>query len=273
MDKRAIGIFDSGVGGMTVYSELVKELPQENMIYLGDTKNFPYGTKSKENIIKISNKCAKFLLKQDIKLLVVACGTATSQAIDSLKENLAIPVVGIIEPTVESIKSEIEVGANKKITVGVMATVGTIRSNQWEVQIKKAIPTIEIKNQACPLLAPMAEEGWTNNAVAKEAIKEYVKIFQKEKLDKLILGCTHYPLFEEIIRENLGAEVDVINTGTKIATYLKKYLKQHGLENNIKNIPHHEIFLTDIEENFIKVAQNIAKNLRIEQTIKEVEIE
>lgn len=270
MDKRAIGIFDSGVGGMTVYSELIKELPNENMIYLGDTKNFPYGTKSKENIIKLSNKCATFLLKKEVKMLVVACGTATSQAMDSLKQNFTIPIVGIIEPTVKSIKEE----ATKEIrTIGVMATEGTIRSKEWEKQIKKVLPSVEIINQACPLLAPMAEEGWTNNQVAKEAIKEYMKVFEQKELEQLILGCTHYPLFEEIIKENLKSEVEIVHTGTKVAKYLKEYLQENDLQNEEKSVPKHEIYLTDIEENFIKVAKNILKNLQMEHKIEKVEIE
>lgn len=269
MDNRAIGIFDSGVGGMTVYSEMIKQLPNENFVYLGDTKNFPYGTKSKENIIKISNKCAQFLIRENIKMLVVACGTATSQAIDSLQENYTIPVVGIIQPTVMSIKRE----WNSNGMIGVMATEGTIRSEQWKIQIQKELPNAQVINQACPLLAPMAEEGWTNNQVAKEAIKEYVKIFKNKDLDKLILGCTHYPLFEELIKESLGEKVEIINTGTKIAKYVKDYLQEHDLENSIENIPRNKVFLTDIEENFIKVAKNISKNLQIEQTIEKVEIE
>lgn len=270
MDKRAIGIFDSGVGGMTVYSELIKELPNENMIYLGDTKNFPYGTKSKENIIKISNKCAEFLLKQGVKMIVVACGTATSQAMDCLEENFTIPIVGIIQPTVKSIKE----GNSKEIrTIGVMATEGTIRSKEWERQIKKVLPKVEIINQACPLLAPMAEEGWTNNQVAKEAIKEYMKAFEHKELDKLILGCTHYPLFEQEIKKNLKSEVEIINTGTKIAKYLKQYLQENSLEHERNISPNHKVYLTDIEENFIKVARNISKNLQIQNTIEKVEIE
>jgi len=268
MDKRAIGIFDSGVGGMTVYSEIIKELPNENIVYLGDTKNFPYGTKSKENIIRISNKCARFLLSKDIKMIVIACGTATSQALESLEENFDIPVIGIIKPTVDSIKEE-----NNINTIGVIATEGTIRSNQWEIQLKKELPNINIINKACPLLAPMAEEGWTNNKVAKEAINEYLKAFENKKLDKLILGCTHYPLFEELIRKNLGNKVEIVNTGTKIAKYLKEYLKDNGLENDVNNKKDNSIFLTDIEENFIKVVKNISKNLHIEHVIEKVDIE
>ncbi len=270
MDARPIGIFDSGVGGMTVYSEMIKELPNENILYLGDTKNFPYGSKSKENIIRISNKCAQFLVKQDIKMLVIACGTATSQALESLKENFEIPIVGIIQPTVESIKKERK---KEKLTIGVMATEGTIRSGAWEKQIKEALPEAKVINQACPLLAPMAEEGWTKNQVAKEAIREYMKVFEEKELDQLILGCTHYPLFQEIMEEELKQQVEIINTGTRIASYLKNYLEENYLRNDAKRSLPNKIFLTDIEENFIKVAKNISKDLQIEQTIEKVTIE
>lgn len=268
MNSNSIGIFDSGVGGMTVFSEIAKQLPNESMIYLGDTKNFPYGNKSKDNIIRIANKCVKFLISKNVKMVVIACGTATSQAIEVLKENFDIPIIGIIEPTILDLKQE----ENIK-NIGVIATDGTIRSGQWEKQIKKALPNVNVINKACPLLAAMAEEGWTDNDVAKAAINEYLSAFNGYNLDKLILGCTHYPLFQKIIREKLGDGVDIINTGTKIAKYLKEYLKKNNLENDANNIAKNQIYLTDIECNFIKVAKNISKDLNLEEDIKKVDIE
>ena len=275
MKNKAIGIFDSGVGGMTVFSEIAKKLPNEDIIYLGDTKNFPYGTKSKENIIRIANKCVQFLINKDVKMIVIACGTATSQALDNLRENFNIPIIGIIEPTVQDIKQELNVKSNIEHTktIGVIATEGTIRSNEWEKQLKKVMQNINVINKACPLLAPMAEEGWTENDVAKAAINEYLKVFSNYTLDKLILGCTHYPLYEKIIREKLGNNVDIVNTGTKIAKFLVKYLREHELENSSNNIAKNKIYLTDIECNFIKVAKNISKNLNIAENIEKVVLE
>lgn len=275
MNNKAIGIFDSGVGGMTVFSEIVKKMPYEDIIYLGDTKNFPYGVKSQDNIIRIANKCVKFLISKNVKVIIIACGTATSQALESLKKNFDIPIIGIIEPTVIDIKNEaLEKRQDKTIkTIGVMATEGTIRSNKWEVQIKKELPNVNVVNKACPLLAPMAEEGWVENEVAKATINEYLKSFSDYNLDKLILGCTHYPLFEKIIRDKLGNGVDIINTGTKIAQYLEKYLIENKLENTNNKLAKNSIYLTDIECNFIKVAKNISRNLNIEENIQKVDIE
>lgn len=183
MDTRPIGIFDSGVGGMTVLAEIKKLLPNEDLIYLGDTKNFPYGVKSKETIIELSKNCIDFLIKQDVKMIVIACGTATSQALEEMKKIYSIPIIGIIEPTVESIKNE----NNIKNKIGVIGTEGTIRSNEWEKKLKNSINNVEVINKACPLLAPMAEQGWIQNKVAYEAIKEYMAPFIGENIDKLIL--------------------------------------------------------------------------------------
>ncbi|MCI9015710.1 MAG: glutamate racemase [Clostridia bacterium] len=269
MDTRAIGIFDSGVGGLTVLLEIAKALYNEELIYLGDTKNFPYGDKSKENIIKIAKKCVKFFIDKNVKLIVIACGTATTQAIEELRETFNIPIIGIVTPTIEAIKKQTINGEK----IGIIATEGTIRSKKWEKELKYNIPNIEIINQACPLLAPMAEQGWIVNNVAKETIKEYMKPFINQNISKLILGCTHYPLFKEIIREELGNDVDIINTGEKMANYLKEYLKEKGLENNMNKRGECSYFLTDIECNFIKVASNILQEPDIKEKIRKINIE
>ena len=151
MDNRPIGMFDSGVGGLTVYKEVKKNMPQEQIIYLGDTKRFPYGSKTKETIIELSKNNIEFLLKKNVKAIVIACGTATSQALDTVKEIYKIPIIGIIDPTVQYVKSK---GIKK---IGVIATRGTIKSGSWERNLKKADSGIEIQSKACPLLAPMAE--------------------------------------------------------------------------------------------------------------------
>lgn len=271
MDKRAIGVFDSGVGGMTVLSEIAKVLPNEDLVYLGDTKNFPYGDKSQENIIKIAKKCTKFLIKKNVKLIVIACGTATSQALETLKREFDIPIIGIISPSVKDIKENVD--QNSKTTIGVIATEGTIRSNKWEEYLKSEIKNVEVINKACPLLAPMAEQGWTKNNVAKETIKEYMKAFTKKDINKIILGCTHYPLFKELIQEELGKNVEIINTGEKIAKYLNRYLKENNIENEKQNISKCKIYLTDTECNFINVAKTLLDDETIEKQISKVNIE
>ena len=269
MDKRPIGIFDSGVGGMTVLAELKKHFPNEDLIYLGDTKNFPYGDKSKENIIKLSTKCASYLISKDVKLIIIACGTATSQALEELKKIYRLPIEGIIRATVEDIKKN----QNNNLKIGVIATEGTIKSNKWEEELKKEIKNEKVINKACPLLAPMAEQGWTSNAVAKEAIKEYMKPFINRKIDKIILGCTHYPLFENLIRQELGNEVEIVNTGEKIANHLQEYLCGEGLENDKNHIGEYKYYLTDTQCNFIQVAGRLLQDEKIKDCIEKVNIE
>ena len=177
MDNRKIGVFDSGVGGLTVFSEIIKQLPSEDIIYIGDTKRFPFGNKSKESIISISKQIVNYLILQDVKLIVIACGTATSQALEELRKIYKIPIIGIIEPTIENcIKEDTK-------RVGIIATKGTIRSGEWEKQIKQKNNNIETISIETPLLASMAEEGWTQNQVAKAAIKEYMKEFKNTKIE------------------------------------------------------------------------------------------
>ena len=161
MDKRPIGMFDSGVGGLTVLKEVIKNNPNENIVYLGDTKRFPYGSKSKESIIELTKQGINFLISKGVKAVVIACGTATSQALDEVQKCYDIPIIGIINSAVDYIKDK----SYKEI--GVIATTGTIRSKGWENKIKQVIPDAKILNRACPLLAPMAEEGWTQNEIAR----------------------------------------------------------------------------------------------------------
>lgn len=252
MNKGAIGIFDSGVGGLTVFSEIRKKLPNENIIYLGDTKNFPYGNKSKEEIVKFSKENVETLIKKGVKIIVIACGTATSQALEILKKEYEVPIIGIIQPTVNYIK-------NRDIKeIGVIATEGTIKNGAWEKQLKEKIADIKVINKACPMLATIAEEGRAKSEEGKKAIKEYMKPFKENHIDKIILGCTHYPIYEELIRKELGYEVELINTGITVAEYLEKYLKDNNLENNTKK-EQEKIFLTKPEQEFKNIAKNIMK--------------
>ena len=254
MDNRPIGMFDSGVGGLTVYKEIKKTMPNERIIYIGDTKRFPYGSKTKETIIDASKKCIDFLISKDVKEIIIACGTASSMALDTVKNIYKLPITGIIKPTIKYIK-------NKKYkNVGVMATRGTIESMAWERELNNEIEDINVFNQACPLLAPMAEEGWTDNEIARLTIKEYLKNFIKldVKLDAIILGCTHYPLFQDIIKEEMH-NVEIINTGKLIAEYLKNE------ENYIKEKEEDEFYLTDTNCNFAQTAKTIlGDNIKIE---------
>lgn len=268
-ENRVIGMFDSGVGGLSVYKEIKKKLPNQKIIYVGDTKRFPYGSKAKETIIKASIECINFLISKNVSQIVIACGTATSQALDTVKNIYKIPIEGIISPTVRYIEK------NNYKRVGVIATRGTIKSNAWEENIKKVNSKVEVFNKACPLLAPMAEEGWTNNEIARLTVKEYLKDF--ENLDALVLGCTHFPLFEDIIKEYMP-NTDIINTGKIIANEMaesnasdakaaeeeqqggnvqKNILKNEEIDDSAAKISEDEFYLTDTECNFINVAEKI----------------
>lgn len=258
MNNKAIGVFDSGVGGLTVLSEIRKRLPNESIIYLGDTKNFPYGNRSREEIIKFATQNVERLIEKQVKIIVIACGTVTSQAIDILKEKFEIPIIGIIEPTVEYIEKQ------KYLEIGVIATEGTIRSGAWENKLKEKMPEIQVVNKACPMLATIAEEGKARSAEGRAAIKEYMKPFKEKHIDKIILGCTHYPIYEKIIREELGYNVELINTGITVSEKLENYLKTKKLENGEKNRKE-EIYLTKPEKEFKEIAKNILQeNLDIQ---------
>lgn len=275
MDTRPIGMFDSGVGGLTVYKEVRKKFPNENIIYLGDTKSFPYGNKSKESIINLTKKGIDFLISKNVKAIIIACGTASSQALSTVKEMYSIPIIGIIEPTAKYIAKNLNIHK-----IGVVATKGTIKSNGWANSLLSYRKDLNIVNRACPLLAPMAEEGWTDNDIAKLTIHEYMNGLRD--VDALILGCTHYPLFTNIFMQELNRNAEIINTGTIIANELTELLgsdllnpdtsfvyDSNCLSNNVLNnnssIGKSEIFLTDTECNFISIAETFLgeSNLRI----------
>ena len=259
MDLRSIGVFDSGVGGLTVLKEIMKD-NKEDYVYLGDTQKFPYGSKTKESIIELTKSGMDFLISKNVKMIIIACGTATSQALEEMQKIYKIPIIGIIEPTVEYIKQN----SNLR-RIGVIATTGTIRSNSWEKKLKEQIDNIEVINKACPLLASMAEEGWTDNEIAKLTIKEYLK--DMKNIDALILGCTHYPLFEKVIRETLDENVEIINTGKMINQKVKEILEQKNLKNMYLNEAKYRIYLTDTETNFVDVSKKILNRDDIEKVI------
>ncbi len=268
MDNRPIGVFDSGVGGMTVLKELICKLPNEKFIYLGDTKRFPYGSKSKEIIIDLTKKGIEFLIKQDVKMVVIACGTATSQALKEVTQIYNIPIIGVIEPIVDYLKNK-----NEK-QIGVIATAGTIRSKGWEQAITKTIPQAEVQSIACPLLAPMVEEGWYDNEIAQLVVKEYLKPLKK--LDALILGCTHYPLLKNIIQNQIKSDTEIINIGEHVATKAKDILIQKNMQTDEEYMKsaiegyNIEVYLTDTECKFNEVASKLlGSNVKAKQVKEE----
>ncbi|MDD5005346.1 MAG: glutamate racemase [Candidatus Omnitrophica bacterium] len=249
--KRPIGVFDSGVGGLTVVKELMRLLPNENIIYFGDTARVPYGIKSKETIVKFSLENILFLLKQEVKTIVIACNTSSSTALPLLKRHFKIPIIGVIGP---GVKEAIYATRNKRI--GVIATKATINSHAYERQIKRLNPKIKVFNQACPLLVPLAEEGWARRKETRDIANFYLKPMKKSGIDTLILGCTHYPLLKEVLRRVLGNSVRLIDSARQVAYETKEILASEGLLNNKKKQGKYIFYVSDELQQFKKLAKN-----------------
>ncbi|HRZ14194.1 MAG TPA: glutamate racemase [Candidatus Omnitrophota bacterium] len=217
--KSAIGVFDSGVGGLTVVKELINHLPGENIVYFGDTARVPYGIKSKETVIRFSIENILFLLKQDVKLICVACNTASSLALPSIRHHFRIPIVGVIGPAA---KEAVYATRNKRI--GVIGTRGTIKSRTYENEIRLLDPQIKVTAVACPLFVPFVEEGVFKGEVINKVAQTYLKPFKDNRVDTLILGCTHYPIIKPVIRQIMGDQVTLIDSAKQVALEIKNIL-------------------------------------------------
>jgi len=250
MSDKPIGIFDSGIGGLTVLRELVKVLPEENTVYLGDTARVPYGTKSAETVIRYSLEIAEFLTAFDIKALVVACNTASAYALDPLRKKLSVPVIGVIEPGARMAASETK---NKRI--GVIGTEGTIKSNAYPDAIKAVSPEATVFARACPLFVPLAEEGWTDNAPALLTAGIYLDEMKENGVDVLLLGCTHYPLLKNTISAVMGKSVSLIDSGCAVSIEVKRILLQEGTLRKNAPAPRRRFFVTDSPERFASIGR------------------
>lgn len=252
MDTRPIGMFDSGCGGLTVLKEYMKLMPNENYVYYGDTAHLPYGDKSKEKIIEFSRKIVEFLIAKNVKMIIIACGTASAQAFKTIQNEYKIPIKNIITPTAQNINVK---------NIGVIATKGTIKSKAWENAIKKYNPNANIISLACPLFVPIVEEGFADSKIADYAVKEYISKFKDKKISSLILGCTHYPILSEKIQKEIGKNVKLINAGTISAFDTQKYLKENNLETSQKQSGTIDFFTSDdfelFKENAIRLGFKI----------------
>ena len=225
IDRNApVGVFDSGVGGLTVAREIMRNLPSEKIVYFGDTARVPYGSKSKETVIRYSRQIIRFLLEQQVKAIVVACNTASAFALDAVKDELDIPIIGVIEAGARVAAAETR---NKR--VGVIGTEGTVGSGIHEAYLKKLDPKIQVVGKACPLFVPLVEEGWLHDPVTVEVASRYLKELQEKEIDTLILGCTHYPLLRATIREIMGEKVRLVNPAYETALELGNLLKEKNL--------------------------------------------
>lgn len=240
-DARPIGIFDSGIGGLTVLREIERLLPAEDLIYLGDTARVPYGTKSRETIIRYSLENSRFLLSKNVKAVVVACNSASAVSIPNLRSSFNIPILGVIEAGVEEAMRCTNGGS-----IGVIGTHATIESGRYDRLLKEK-GAVNVISNACPLFVPLAEEGWTDNPVAEQIARIYLEPFKGNGVDTLILGCTHYPLLQGIIGKVCGPDVALVNSAHAAASKLKEILEQKGMVNK-GGSGNQKFYVTDSEK-------------------------
>lgn len=253
-----IGIFDSGIGGLTVVKQIFKILPQYQIIYFGDTARLPYGTKSKEAVTLYSIQNTKFLLNCGVKIIIIACHTASSVAAEILRKKFPdIPIFDMIKPGLQKAQKE---SIHKK--VGIIGTVGTIKSKTHENFLKKIDPKIKVYPQACPLLVPLVEEGWLKRQETRKIVRFYLKPLKARRIDTLVLACTHYPLLLDVISNILGKKVKIIDPAEEIALYIKDYLKENQkIKKSLTVGENHKFFVSDIPYHFSQLSQKILKKV------------
>lgn len=250
LNNNPIGVFDSGLGGLTVFKQVIRELPSENVIYFGDTARVPYGTKSKEAIIRFSIENVEELLKHRVKMVVIACNSSTSYALDILRAKFDVPIVGVIEPGVAK-----AVKATKNNRVGIIATMATINSGKYTEHIHKHDASIKVFGQPCPLFVPLVEEGWLNKSVTRDVAEEYLKPLKAKKVDTLILGCTHYPLLKPVLKKVMGKDVELIDSAREVALEAKRVLMEKNLLRTEKTKAKYNFLISDRPQAFKQIAQ------------------
>ena len=269
MDRRPIGAFDSGLGGLTAFRKLAEILPGENIIYLGDTGRVPYGSRSKETIIKYAIQDAAFLTGFDIKAIMVACNTVSATAMPELTRGCEVPVYGVVE---EPVKTALRLTKNR--CIGVIGTEATIRSGSYEAALKRECPEVEVFSAACPLFVPLVENGRTavSDIVPVTVAREYLEPLKGKNVDTLIMGCTHYPLLAEIIKAEMGPEVRLIDSGAEAAIRVAQDLREQGLLSDAQEKGKYSFFVTDSTEGFSKLAGAFLES-EIKGLVKQVSLE
>lgn len=269
MDARPIGVFDSGLGGLTAVHSLWKILPEENLIYFGDTARVPYGGRSKETILKYARQDVRFLRSFDLKAILIACGTVTTTSLDTLQAENDLPIVGVVEPTC---RRALLVTKTKK--VGMIATLASVRSGAYEATLRRLDPTVEVICKPCPLFVPLVENGRfrRGDIVIETVAREYLEPLKDTGIDTLILGCTHYPLLTEIIGDIMGPGVTLVSAGEESAFELKRMLKAEGLRADESRQGESEFYVSDRAEDFENIASVfLQENLR--HTARRIDID
>jgi len=269
MDNRPIGIFDSGLGGLTVLKEIMELMPSESLVYFGDNGRAPYGTKSKETVIKYTLQDIRFLLNHDIKMIVIACNTASALSLEKVKNDITIPIIEVIEPgAITGIKNT----KNKKI--GVIGTTATINSGAYEKAINRLDNSMQVYSKACPLFVPLVEEGpaWWENEVAYKIALEYLLPLKQEEIDTLVLGCTHYPLLQKVMASVMGDEVKLVSSAHEVARVVKNIVEKNGIQRDEKIKSVYRYYTSDSVEKFeplcsaiLNIEINSAEKIDIEK--------
>ena len=256
MDKNApIGVFDSGVGGLTVAREIMRQIPNERIVYFGDTARLPYGSKSKDNIIKYSRQIIRFLQTENVKAIVVACNTASALALDEMQQEFDLPIIGVVKP---GAKVAAETTKNKRI--GLIGTDSNIRSGVYTKHIKSLRPDVCVFEKACPLFVPLVEEGWLHDSITEQVAERYLSELKEKQIDTLIMGCTHYPLIRSTLGKIMGDNVNLVNPAYETAIELKSLLNRDNLANRcVIDSPSsmYRFYVSDAEEKFKEFANSI----------------
>lgn len=250
MQDKPIGLFDSGVGGLTVAAEIFRLLPHEDIVYFGDVGRYPYGPRSKDIILQFTRQDIAFLLEQDVKFIIAACNTASAVALETVATDYDIDMIGVIDPGARAAAA-----ATKNGKVGIIGTQGTIASNSYPKAIHDIDGDIKVFSLACPLFVPLAEEGYQDKEAAYLIAEDYLKILRENGIDTLVLGCTHYPLLKKTIQEVIGDNVTLIDSATATAREVKDHLEKKGLLKTGKGSPDHKFYVSDVPDKFAPVAE------------------
>lgn len=265
VSQSPIGVFDSGVGGLTVVKEIMNQIPGESIVYFGDTARVPYGSKSKATITGYTRQIVKFLQAQNVKAIVIACNTASAFALETVSAEIDIPMIGVIKPG-----AAMAARTTKNGHIGVIGTEGTIQSRIYNEYLSATNPQVRVFGKACPLFVPLVEEGWIDDPVTYEVVNRYISELMPFDIDTLVMGCTHYPLLRNTIQKVVGDKVNLVNPALETAKSLKELLKEQGILSEV-GMPEHHFYVSDGAEKFRQFANSILPCEVVET--KDVDIE
>ena len=266
MRDRPIGVFDSGIGGLTVVKQLTREMPSEDIIYFGDTARVPYGTKSPSTIKKFSIENVLFLLNFDVKLIIIACNTSSAIGLPFLSKYFSVPMIGVIKPGAKA-----AIRSTRNGRVGVIGTTATISSKAYEKEIKALNPKIKVYSENCPLFVPLVEEGWAGDGIVDIAARKYLAGFKDKGIDTVILGCTHYPLLKPAIQKVMGKAVKLVDSAEETAKEARNLLEECGLEYQGRRAGRSKFYVSDAPGKFLAVAKRfLGKDVKTAEQVKDV---